>query len=507
MSTLHQWPLVGLDISTAFLQTMPTEADRDIFTTGVQELRDALGIGSEDIMKVLRNIYGSTTAPRGLWLDLHRRLSDLGAQAVPGERCLWEWTSNQELDQSRPRVIGAMGGHVDDFHRTGDPQSGEWTVICEKVNAAYQWGSVKQGTYRHAGTDVATVPDEHGHFKIVVDQQCYIETLMDVEIEPERLRSNEPLSKRDVEACRTTLGALQWLAIQSQPQLCARCNILLTELVTNYAMETAREIQMMVGEIRAESYKLQFRKPPDVKHWSKVVFISMGDQAHNNRPRGDSTGGMVTLIAGPSSLSGRVSPMCIIAWKTWKLRRKSISSNDAEVQAILDSEDVNFRARLLWTKMHGAGGPSSQRPLRQDMVEHLEQQAIQVRGVLCTDSRGGYDALEVNESPLLGLSNMRAALQAFQLRDNLKRSGCELRWLVSDFDLGDALTKKKAEARAGLIKFMQKGVWAIRFDPTFTSARKSKQQGRSAIGTIDREAPGAELHALLTDHEWSLLHE
>ena len=64
-----------------------------------------------------------------------------------------------------------------------------------------------------------------------------------------------------------------------------------------------------------------------------------------------------------------------------------------------------------------------------------EDQAYLVTGILCTDSRGGYDAVEVNESPLLGLSNMRAALQAFQPRDNLKRVGCELRWLASAYDL------------------------------------------------------------------------
>ena len=47
-----------------------------------------------------------------------------------------------------------------------------------------------------------------------------------------------------------------------------------------------------------------------------------------------------------------------------------------------------------------------------------------------TDSKGGFDAVEVNESPLLGLSNMRAALQAFHLRDNLTRVAYELRWLL-----------------------------------------------------------------------------
>ena len=34
---------------------------------------------------------------------------------------------------------------------------------------------------------------------------------------------------------------------------------------------------------------------------------------------------------------------------------------------------------------------------------------VEIKGIICTDSRGGYDAVEVNESPLLGLSNLRSA--------------------------------------------------------------------------------------------------
>ena len=35
-------------------------------------------------------------------------------------------------------VIGAMGGHVDDFHRIGDEKSPEWFEIKEKIGA-YKW--------------------------------------------------------------------------------------------------------------------------------------------------------------------------------------------------------------------------------------------------------------------------------------------------------------------------------------------------------------------------------
>lgn len=47
-------------------------------------------------------------------------------------------------------------------------------------------------------------------------------------------------------------------------------------------------------------------------------------------------------------------PMALVSW-TWKLKRKAVGSNDAEVQSILEAEDQNFRVRLLWSELHGVG--------------------------------------------------------------------------------------------------------------------------------------------------------
>ena len=174
--------------------------------------------------------------------------------------------------------------------------------------------------------------------------------------------------------------------------------------------------------------------------------------------------------------------MCLISWRTWKLQRKALGSNDAEVQGVYEAEDQNFRVRLLWTEMHGAGGITEP---RSNLVQDKEHQVLRVRGILCTDSKGGYDALERNESPLLGLSNMRAALQAFALRDNLKRVRCELRWLASDYDLADAMTKKRPDSRVGLVKFLKTWLWSIAFDPNFVSAKRNKKQGQTATGRVD----------------------
>ena len=56
----RDWRLEGLELATAFLQTAPSSADSQLWTSGVAEHREALQVGPEGIMKLQRNIYGST---------------------------------------------------------------------------------------------------------------------------------------------------------------------------------------------------------------------------------------------------------------------------------------------------------------------------------------------------------------------------------------------------------------------------------------------------------------
>ena len=66
-----------------------------------------------------------------------------------------------------------------------------------------------------------------------------------------------------------------------------------------------------------------------------------------------------------------------------------------------------------------------------------EEEAKLVLGLLGTDSKGGYDSIMVNESPMLGLSNTRSAIQAFQLKAAIPRCLTRLLWLASDWNLSE----------------------------------------------------------------------
>ena len=118
-----------------------------------------------------------------------------------------------------------------------------------------------------------------------------------------------------------------------------------------------------------------------------MVVITMGDQAHNNLPDVSFTGGRITFLGGPELLQGDPGPMTMIPWKTWKLRRVAISSDDAEIQAMVESEDNNFRTRLLWSELNGAGVDKD----INDLMQHADLAVSSVSGIVATDSKGGFD--------------------------------------------------------------------------------------------------------------------
>ena len=119
------------------------------------------------------------------------------------------------------------------------------------------------------------------------------------------------------------------------------------------------------------------------------------------------------------------------------------------------------------------------------------------KGIIATDSKGGYDAVTKSEGPMLGLSNAGSALQAYQLREQLAESFYRLIWISGAWYLSDTPTKKARVAREGLIQFFKQNVWKLKFDPTFLqSETKARQLGKAAVKQMQ------ELQALLpVDHD------
>lgn len=227
--------------------------------------------------------------------------------------------------------------------------------------------------------------------------------------------------------------------------------------------------------MRQDPVTLRLWHLPEVTHWQDMTVVTLADQAHANRPQGGSTGGYLTMLGGPQIAQGEAGRLSIVSWRTWRLKRKAISTNDGEIQSMVEGEDANFRTRFLWCQLNGC-------LCQDDLLGDANSMVKFVKGVIGTDSRGGFDAINKNESPLLGLSNVRSALQAFQLREQLQESLGNLIWISGDWNLGDCLTKKDRSARLGILQFFKTWVWKLKYDPGFIqSEKRARRAGQSAV--------------------------
>ncbi|CAK9088097.1 Uncharacterized protein SCF082_LOCUS41611, partial [Durusdinium trenchii] len=107
--------------------------------------------------------------------------------------------------------------------------------------------------------------------------------------------------------------------------------------------KVAKEIRDLIIEVRREPTTLRMWRLDDVEHWQDTTVVTLADQAHANRPKGDSTGGLLTCLGGKAQNQGEPGKLNVVAWRTWRLRRKAISTNDGEIQCILEGEDHNYR--------------------------------------------------------------------------------------------------------------------------------------------------------------------
>ena len=115
-----------------------------------------------------KNIYGSTTAPQGLWLSLHKTLAELGAPPVLRAKCLWTSSFPAALLflVSWLAMWMTSAGSEIPTQECGARSGITSTKACK-------WGMVKTKAYRHAGTDVSTEKDQHVFDKIVVGRMTW----------------------------------------------------------------------------------------------------------------------------------------------------------------------------------------------------------------------------------------------------------------------------------------------------------------------------------------------
>jgi hypothetical protein len=75
----HGWKLYKGDVTAAFLQGRPLEG-KNKYALAPPELAEAMGLPpGERVVRLLKSVYGLTTAPLDWYLEVDRVLRTLGA--------------------------------------------------------------------------------------------------------------------------------------------------------------------------------------------------------------------------------------------------------------------------------------------------------------------------------------------------------------------------------------------------------------------------------------------
>ena len=108
------------------------------------------------------------------------------------------------------------------------------------------------------------------------------------------------------------------------------------------------------------------------------------------------------------------------------------------------------------------------------VLSDKEKSIAKISGTVVIDAKALYDILlkrDMNSSGA-GLKDKFSALEVLCLLESLERLSTNVRWVHSEAQVADALTKPLPPGV--LHKILCEGKWILQYDPTFTSAKRLK---------------------------------
>jgi hypothetical protein len=447
------------DVSTAFLQGRALESPK--YTYGVPELCAALKVPPNTVLRIMKGAYGLTTAPREWFETVKIELIKLGFLQSKTEPCCWTYSCAGEIK-------GIVLFHVDDFLLAGNHQCKFWQAMRAKLQTTWTWSPWESGEFTICGIEIT----QHADCSFTIHQKKYTSQIEPIPISTARRKlKTSPITENERSQLRGVNGALQWLSTQSNPKVSA-------ELSLSQSKVNTATVQDLL-----DANKLLHRAKTDLNvdihlkgvHPDNIGVVAWGDAAWANRPDGSSTGGTFVGIADIKALErGEMTHINLVSWKTQKLKRKSRSSTAAEIQAISDCEDEAYFVKVMLASFLGYNISREERDKTLSWIPCF----------IVTDSKSLFDAHK-SQTGGLGMEEKRSALEMVDLRERMTREQSTLKWVNSEANVADSLTKPGA--RKPLESFFENNCcWAITKDPLERSARKRKEVGLQPLTATEQ---------------------
>ena len=396
---------------------------------------------------------GLVEAPIEWYETVNTFLCSLGYVQMKSDPCTWTYTNEQG------EVISAISGHVDDFLFSGSETCATWTRLKEAIQAQFKWQAWEKDKFVQCGVSVNR--KEGGDFEL--DQKQYMSEVKEINISRERKRQkHEPTTDAEKSQLRGLLGALSWHVGQTGFKYSAHVSLALSEVATSTVthLEQANKILYQAKQDSLTPLRIHAFAPQ--QHLSMVAWC---DASSQNRHDGSSTEGIFICLTSNDIQDGAITKLTPVFWKSGKIDRVCRSPGSAEARAAVDAEDNLYLMRFAWAEFCGRRG-DAWRP--DDLVKS-------VPGILVTDSRNVFDKVDKPYITPKGASK-KIDIELFALKESQRHTNLIVRWVNSDAQLANTLTKRGEEHQIN--RFIALGqMWRIIHDPEMFSGRRRKEHG------------------------------
>ena len=465
MVASRKWELLSFDVSTAFLR-----GDSDGRLLGLHpppELAEALQMAPGDQCELLKGAYGRVDAPF-LWFKKFRdTLLELGFRQCPLDPCVFLLSSGKEKDVV---VHGTLGIHVDDGIGGGDSV---FRAKLEEVRGKFDFGSFETGEFTYTGIRFKQWDD----FSIEYGQQEYIEKISPITIKPDRRRFPEAsLTPAEVSDLRSLVGSLQYAAVHTRPDLCAKVGELQSG-VTKGTVQLLLNANKVLHEAKTHPVTLM-ALPINAE---QVTYCAFSDASFLSGTEKFAHQGALIFATTSEMLENQRAVVSPVAWISKKIHRVIRSTLGAESVALSGAID-----RLLWIRIFWAW---LKNPLTEwrNPEEALEKER---KAALVTDCKSAYDLLTRVAVPQC--EEHRTTIACLLIRERLQ-ANCMVRWVTSGAQLADCLTKSMDASV--LRECLKSGKYALFDESRVLQARSDKRHKQKWLQT----ATGAQETCLLSE--------
>ena len=348
------WDVWGFDVSSAFLQGDALGCgDPDpsaLRTFGVAERQLYLRAPPEYhregyLLRLKKVVYGYADAPRRWFVAADAELRRLGFQPTRVDPAAYSLS----LEGA---VCAILCLHVDDGLVACNAAG--WAV-AKKFTDRFKVGKLACNDLVFLG--LAIRKNECG--AIVVSQRKYIHDMQPALVCNGRASKKEDrLSPAETTELRRTLGALQWVASQTRPDLAGDVSML-QRRVQSPRVADLLAAQKLVRRLKA-SDDLELRFEP-TGAGSRPTLLTFTDAAlqnvlDNSSPPvkvGSQGGHLVMEVETSRGELLRAPRFNVVAWRSRKIQRVCRSSFAAECLEACSAADTAFVARCLWSELTG----------------------------------------------------------------------------------------------------------------------------------------------------------